>query len=137
MTGVLRWVLAALLLTAAWPALADAFPSKQVRIVVPFPPGGTADVLCRMVAERLAETWNQSVIVDNRAGAGGNIGAEIVYRAEPDGYTMLCSPPGPLSINHNLYKSLLYDWARFVPVTVLALVPNAISARIDLPAESA
>src|SRR5215467_568899 len=137
MTGVLRWVLAALLLTATGPVLADAFPSKQVRIVVPFPAGGTSDILCRIVAERLAETWNQPVIVDNRAGAGGNVGAEIVYRAEPDGYTVLCSPPGPLSINHNLYKSLPYDWTRFVPVTVLALVPNAISARIDLPADTA
>jgi tripartite-type tricarboxylate transporter receptor subunit TctC len=76
------------------------------------------------------------VIVENRAGAGGNVGAEIVYRAEPDGYTVLCSPPGPLSINHNLYKTMPYDWTKFVPVTVLALVPNAISARIDLPAGS-
>jgi tripartite-type tricarboxylate transporter receptor subunit TctC len=137
MTGVLRWVLAALLLAAADPALADAYPNKQVRIVIPFPPGGTADILCRLVGERLSEAWNQPVIVDNRAGAGGNVGAEIVYRAEPDGYTALCSPPGPLSINHNLYKRLPYDWTKFVPVTVLALVPNAISARIDLPADTA
>jgi tripartite-type tricarboxylate transporter receptor subunit TctC len=136
MTGVLRGVLA-VLLTAAGPAFADAYPSKQVRMIVPFPAGGSADILCRIVAERLAEAWSQPVIVDNRAGAGGNVGAEIVYRAESDGYTVLCSPPGPLSINHNLYKSLPYDWLRFVPVTVLALVPNAISARIDLPAQSA
>ena len=88
------------------------------------------------VGEKLGAAWNQPVIVDNRAGAGGNVGAEIVYRAEPDGYTVLCSPPGPLSINHNLYKTMPYDWTKFVPVTVLALVPNAISARIDLPASS-
>jgi tripartite-type tricarboxylate transporter receptor subunit TctC len=136
MTGVLRRVLAILLLTAG-PALAETYPNKQVRIVVPFPAGGTADILCRLVAEKLAEAWNQPVIVDNRAGAGGNVGAEIVYRAEPDGYTVLCSPPGPLSINHNLYKSLPYDWTKFVPVTVLASVPNALSARIDLPADTA
>src|SRR5262245_45193625 len=137
MRGVLRWIVAVFVLAAAGHAQADAYPAKQVRIVVPFPAGGTADVLCRLVGDRLSATWNRPVIVDNRAGAGGNVGAEIVYRAEPDGYTVLCSPPGPLSINHNLYKSLPYDWTRFVPVTVLALVPNAISARIDLPADSA
>src|SRR4029077_15844933 len=103
---------------------------------VPFPAGGSADILCRIAGEKLGAAWNQPVIIDNRAGAGGNVGAEIAYRAEPDGYTVLCSPPGPLSINHNLYKTMPYDWTKFVPITVLALVPNAISARIDLPANS-
>jgi tripartite-type tricarboxylate transporter receptor subunit TctC len=134
----LRWVLVVFLLATAAPAFAQgAYPNKQVRIVVPFPAGGSADILCRIAGEKLSAAWNQPVIVDNRAGAGGNVGAEIVYRAEPDGYTLLCSPPGPLSINHNLYKSLPYDWTKFVPVTVLAVVPNVISARIDLPAKSA
>jgi tripartite-type tricarboxylate transporter receptor subunit TctC len=126
---------AALLLLAA-PAFAQSYPSKQVRIVVPFPAGGSADILCRLVGEKLSASWGQTVIIDNRAGAGGNVGAEIVYRAEPDGYTLLCSPPGPLSINHNLYKTLPYDWTKFVPIGVLALVPNVITARIDLPAGS-
>lgn len=133
MKMVLR-ALSALLLLAA-PCLAQtAYPTKQVRIVVPFPAGGSADILCRLVGEKLSATWGQPVIIDNRAGAGGNVGAEIVYRAEPDGYTLLCSPPGPLSINHNLYKTLPYDWTRFVPIGVLALVPNVITARVDLPA---
>jgi tripartite-type tricarboxylate transporter receptor subunit TctC len=132
MTLLLR-VAAALLLLAA-PCLAQTpYPNRQVRVVVPFPAGGSADILCRLVGEKLSAAWGQMVIVDNRAGAGGNVGAEIVYRAEPDGYTLLCSPPGPLSINHNLYKTLPYDWARFVPIGVLALVPNVISARPDLP----
>src|SRR5262245_61076125 len=136
MMGVWRVALALLML--ATPCFAQAtYPSKQVRIIVPFPPGGTADILCRIVGEKLGAAWNQPVIIDNRAGAGGNVGAEIAYRAEPDGYTLLCSPPGPLSINHNLYKTLPYDWAKFAPVTVLALVPNVLSARIDLPAGSA
>ena len=140
---ILRHVLpaalgAALVLLAAPAAFAqDAFPTRQVRIVVPFPAGGSNDTLCRIVGDKLATAWNQPVIIDNRAGAGGNVGAEIVYRAEPDGYTLLCSPPGPLSINHNLYKAPGYDWSKFVPVTVLALVPNVITARKDLPADSA
>jgi tripartite-type tricarboxylate transporter receptor subunit TctC len=134
---LLRTLLVALLLMAAGPAFAQgSYPNKQVRMVVPFPAGGSADILCRIAGEKLGAAWNQPVIIDNRAGAGGNVGAEIVYRAEPDGYTLLCSPPGPLSINHNLYKTMPYDWTKFVPVTVLALVPNAISARIDLPASS-
>ena len=137
MMGLPRTLLAALLLLVAGPVFAQgAYPAKQVRMVVPFPAGGSADILCRIAGEKLGAAWNQPLIIDNRAGAGGNVGAEIVYRAEPDGYTLLCSPPGPLSINHNLYKTMPYDWTKFVPVTVLALVPNAISARIDLPASS-
>ena len=137
MTGLLRTLLVALLLMAAGPAFAQgAYPGKQVRMIVPFPAGGSADILCRIAGEKLGAAWNQPVIIDNRAGAGGNVGAEIAYRAEPAGYTVLCSPPGPLSINHNLYKTMPYDWTKFVPITVLALVPNAISARIDLPANS-
>jgi tripartite-type tricarboxylate transporter receptor subunit TctC len=134
MTLLLRAVAALLLLAA--PALAQTWPNKQVRIVVPFPTGGSNDVLCRIVGEKLSATWGQPVIVDNRAGAGGNVGAEIVYRAEPDGYTLLCSPPPPLAINHNLYKTLPYDGTKFVPIGVLALAPNVITARIDLPAST-
>ena len=138
MLGLSRTLLVALLLAAAGPAFAQgAYPNKQVRIVVPFPAGGSADTLCRLIGDKLGAAWGQTVIIDNRAGAGGNVGAEIAYRADPDGYTLLCSPPGPLSINHNLYKTLPYDWSKFVPITVLALVPNVITARADLPANSA
>jgi tripartite-type tricarboxylate transporter receptor subunit TctC len=134
-----RALLAALLLVAA-PAFGRAYaqagwPQKQVRIIVPFPTGGAADALCRMVADKLGTAWNQTVIVDNRAGAGGNVGAEIAYRAD-DGHTLLCAPPPPLAINHNLYKTLPYEPAKFVPITVLALVPNVITTRKDFPAES-
>ena len=124
----------ALLLPAA--AYGQAWPGKPVRVTVPFPAGGSNDVLCRILGEKLSNKWGQPVVVENRAGAGGNIGAESVYKADADGYTLLCSPPGPLSINHNLYKSLSYDPARFVPITVLALVPNVVTARIELPANS-
>ncbi|MCX7364567.1 MAG: tripartite tricarboxylate transporter substrate binding protein [Alphaproteobacteria bacterium] len=137
MKTLLRSTLVALLLAAS-PALAQGtWPQKQVRVIVPFPGGGSNDTLCRIVAEKLGAAWNQPVIIDNRPGAGGNVGAEIAFRADADGHTLLCSPPGPLSINHNLYKTLPYDWAKFVPVTVLAVVPNVITARLDLPANTA
>jgi tripartite-type tricarboxylate transporter receptor subunit TctC len=117
-------------------AIAQPWPNKPVRVIVPFPAGGSADVLARIVSEKMSVKWGQPVIVDNRAGAGGNIGADAVYRADPDGYTILSSPPGPLSINLNLYDKLSYDPLRFVPVTVLAIVPNVVTARLDFPANS-
>jgi tripartite-type tricarboxylate transporter receptor subunit TctC len=133
--GLLALLLTGLLIGQAAFAQ-DSWPQKQVRVVVPFPAGGSADALCRIVADKLGQAWKQPVIVDNRAGAGGNIGAETVYRAEPDGYNLLCSPPGPLSINHNLYKSLNYDWSKFVPISVIAIVPNVVSVRENLPAKT-
>jgi tripartite-type tricarboxylate transporter receptor subunit TctC len=141
MRNVLRWALLSLLPLSvpivASPALAESpWPQKPVRIVVPFPGGGSADALCRIVAEKLSEAWKQPVIVDNRPGAGGNVGADIVAHAGSDGYNLLCSPPGPLTINQYLYKSLTYDAAKFAPITVLALVPNVITARKDLPADN-
>src|SRR5471030_954830 len=136
MRSVLRWALLSLLIVAS-PALAESpWPQKPVRIVVPFPGGGSADALCRIVGEKLSEAWKQPVIVDNRPGAGGNVGADIVAHASSEGYTLLCSPPGPLSINQYLYKSLTYDATKFAPITVLALVPNVITARKDLPADN-
>ena len=140
MTARLRLLIAALLcigLPAVSPTWAQAWPQKAVRIIVPFPAGGSNDALCRIVADKLSGDWKQPVIVDNKPGAGGNIGAEVAFNAAPDGYTLLCSPPGPLSINHNLYKSLNYDWSKFAPITILALSPNVITARKDLPANTA
>jgi len=136
MTVRLRLLIAALLL-AALPAHAQSWPDKGVRIVVPFPPGGSNDALCRIVADKLSTEWKQPVIVENKPGAGGNIGAEIAFNAPGDGYTLLCAPPPPLAINHNLYKSLPFDGTKFAAITVLALVPNVITARKDFPADSA
>src|SRR5215468_3649551 len=120
---VLQMGLAAL---AAWPAPAQTWPDRPVKIVVPFPAGGTADAVPRIVAEWLSRKWGQPVIIDNRTGAAGNIGAEAVYNALPDGYTLLSAPPPPLVINHNLYPKLGFDPTKFEPIIVMAHVPNAL-----------
>ncbi len=120
-------------LLACGAAFAQA--QKPMRIVVPFPPGGTADALARLTAERLTPLLGQQVLVENRAGAGGNLGAEQVYRAEPDGLTVLASPPHLLTINPLLYK-LNFDPAKFVPVGLIATYPNVLVASAKLPASN-
>ena len=123
----MRFLVAALLLLAALPAVAQTFPTKLVRLVVAFPPGGTNDAIARLLAQRLGEQWPQPVIVDNRPGAGGSIGSDLVARAEPDGHTLLVTPPGPITTNGLLYKSLPYDpQAAFAPITLLSTAPNLL-----------
>ena len=107
-------------------ASAQEWPARPVRIIVPFPAGGSADLMPRIVAEKLSEKWGQPVIVENRPGAAGNIGADTVFRAEPDGYTLLSAPPPPLVINRLLYQKLSYDSTRFVPITVIGAIPNVL-----------
>ena len=107
--------------------------NKIARLVVPFPAGGTADILPRVVADKLRDLYPAGVVVENRTGAGGNIGADVVYRAEPDGKTLLASPPAPIAINQHLYKKLGFDPMRWVPVTVLATVPNVLVVNPKLP----
>jgi len=105
---------------------AQEWPVKAVRIIVPFPAGGSADALPRVIGESLTQQWGQPVIVDNRPGAAGNIGAAAVFQAEPDGYTLLSAPPPPLVINRLLYPKLPYDSTQFVPMTVIAAIPNVL-----------
>jgi tripartite-type tricarboxylate transporter receptor subunit TctC len=115
---------AAALCLSTFGAAAQAFPDKPVTLVVPFPPGGTTDIVARSVAEGMARELKQQVVVENRAGAGGNVGAEAVARARADGYTLLVSTAGPLSINHHLYSKQSYDPMRdFAPVALLGMVP--------------
>src|SRR5580692_5498150 len=102
------------------------YPSRQIRIVVPFPAGGTADSLPRIIAEKLRQKWNQTVIVENRSGAGGNIGAETVASSVPDGYTLLVSPPGPIAINQSLYTKLSYNPSELMPITLIGTAPNVL-----------
>jgi tripartite-type tricarboxylate transporter receptor subunit TctC len=107
-----------------------------VRIIVPFPPGGSADLLPRYVGEKLSQQWGQPVIVDNRPGAAGNIGATAAYQAEPDGYTLLSAPPPPLVINRLLYPKLGYDSTQFVPMSVIAAIPNVLLVNPKVTAAS-
>ena len=102
------------------------WPVRPIRMIVPNPAGGTADVLPRMIAEPLAQRLAQPVVVENRPGAAGNIGAEFVYNAEPDGYTWLAAPPPSLTVNPSLYPKLNHDPSKFAPITVIATVPNAL-----------
>jgi tripartite-type tricarboxylate transporter receptor subunit TctC len=102
------------------------YPDRPVKIVVPFPAGGTADAIPRIVGDWLSRKWGQPVVIENRTGAAGNIGAEQVFHSAPDGYTLLSSPPPPLVINHNLYPRLGFDPTKFEPVIVMAQVPNAL-----------
>jgi len=115
-------VLAASLAFAANTSAQDAqsYPGKPVRFIVPVPPGGGVDALARIVAEGLRSKWGQSVLVENRGGAGGNIGAEAVYRAEPDGHTLLFTAGGVLVTNKMLYATLNYEPELFVPVSMVA-----------------
>src|SRR5438046_118442 len=113
-----------------------AFPTRTVKVIVPFPGGGINDVLARIVGDRLQAKWGQPVVIENKVGAAGNIGTTAAYQSEPDGYTLLLSPPGPLAINQSLYKQLSYKPQEFVPITVVGAVPNVVIVRKELPANS-
>ncbi len=107
-------------------ALAQDYPNRAVRIIVNSQTGGTADATTRLLGDALSRRWGQPVVVEDVVGAGGNIGAAQALRAEPDGYTLLVSHPGPITINNLLFKSLSYDPAKVAPVSVLITFPNAL-----------
>ncbi len=130
-----RSLLAGLAALAAPPVLAapGEWPARPVRLICPFPAGGTTDLCARIAAEILAGALGQPFVVDNRSGAGGNIGAAQAGRAEPDGYTLLLSSPGPLSINAHLYREMGFDGLRdFAPISQVAELPNLIAAHPSL-----
>jgi tripartite-type tricarboxylate transporter receptor subunit TctC len=128
---------AALLVAAPAAALAQAdFPNRPIRIVVPLAPGGTSDLLPRMVGEKLTLRWGQPVIVENKPGGALHLGAEAVARAAPDGYTLLLAPQGPLVLSPSLYAKLGYDPAAFVPVTLLARLPYVFVANPKVAASN-
>ncbi len=127
-------VVAASLFAASLAFAQATYPSKPIRMVVPFPPGGTTDILARAVAQKLTEAWGQQVIVDNRPGAGGNIGSDLVAKAAPDGYTLLMGTVGTHAINPSLYARMPYDAQKdFAPVILVAGVPNVLEVNPSLP----
>jgi tripartite-type tricarboxylate transporter receptor subunit TctC len=124
---------------ALWPAPGPAqepYPSRTVKIVVPAAPGSTTDTLARLVADQLSQKWGKAAIVENIPGGAMNIGAGNVARAAPDGYTLLVAPPSPLSFNHLLYREPGYEPTKFVPITLLAKIPNVLVVRKELPAST-
>jgi len=118
-------------------AVAQTYPSKPIRIIVPFTPGGTTDILARSLGQKLSEAWKQPVIVENRPGAGGSIGAELVAKAPPDGYTLLMGHIGTLAVNPTFYPKLPYDAVKsFAPVALIASVPNVLVVHPSVPANN-
>ena len=112
----------------------EPYPSRTVKIVIPAAPGSTTDTLARIVADQLSRKWGKATIVENIPGGAMNIGAGFVARAAADGYTLLIAPPSPLSYNHLIYRDPGYDPTKFVPITMLAKIPNVLVVRKDLPA---
>jgi tripartite-type tricarboxylate transporter receptor subunit TctC len=134
------WLAAAFLAAAMFPAYAQApaYPAKPVRLVVPFPPGGSLDIAGRLIAQKLTETWGQTVVVENKPGAGGNIGADYVAKSPPDGYTILLGALSTHAVNPSLYKSMPYDAVKdFAPITLIAITPNVLVVNASLPVNSA
>ena len=131
-------ILAATAATASLPAFADAaWPARPIRMVVPFPAGSSPDLIARIVTEKLAAVLGQPVVVENRPGAGGNIGTGLVAKAAPDGYTLLFTINGPLVTAPSLYRHLSYDpMKQLAPVTLVATSPNVLVVDARLPAHT-
>jgi tripartite-type tricarboxylate transporter receptor subunit TctC len=123
-------------ITASPSVAQTSFPSRTVKFIVPFPGGGINDILARIIGEKLQSKWGQPIVIENKTGAGGNIGADLAYQSEPDGYSLLLSPPGPLAINQTLYKQLSYKPQELVPITLVGSVPNVAIVRKELPVNS-
>ena len=134
-----RFVLACalVLLAGSTPAFGQAYPSRPIRIVVPYPPGGTSDILARSIGDKLTAALGQPIVVDNKPGANGNVGAEFVAKAAPDGYTVLLADIGALAISPSVYPALPFDPARdFAPVSLVAYSPHILVVHPSVPATS-
>ena len=138
--AVARWLAAAVMATCvlvAPSAWAQAFPSKPVKLVVPFPPGGSLDNVGRLLAQKLSEAWGQQVVVENKPGAGGNIGADAVAKSPPDGYTVVMGALSTHAVNPSLYKTMPYDAVKdFAPLSLVAITPNVLIVKTGAPIAS-
>ena len=124
-------------LVAAAPSQAQDFPTRPIRLVVPFPAGGSTDIVARIVAQRMSEDLGQQVVVENQGGAGGNLGSGAVAKAEPDGYTILMGTISTHALNAALYKKLAFDPVKdFEPISLLAVVPNVLVVNPSVPAKT-
>ena len=131
----LKWLCAVAALALALPAGAQGYPSKPIRFVVPYPAGGPLDTVARLLAQKVGESMKQPVVVDNKPGAGGNIGADLVAKSPPDGYTILMGAVATHAINPTLYSSIPYDAVRdFTPITQVASTPNVLVVNPAVPA---
>jgi tripartite-type tricarboxylate transporter receptor subunit TctC len=121
---------------ASTAASAQTYPSRPVRIIVPFSAGGGTDLVARTIGQKLAERWGQPVVVENRVGAGGMIGADAVAKSAPDGYTLLMCSPAEVAVNHHVYPKVPYDPARdFAPIALITVTPLVVAAYPGLPAK--
>lgn len=137
-SGLIRSVVSALALgLGCASAFAQGYPTKPIRLVVPYPAGGPLDITARAIGQKLSEAWKQPVVVDNRAGAGGNIGADLVAKSAPDGYTLLMGAVATHAINPSLYSKIPYDPVKdFTPVALVAQVPNILVVNPAVPAKT-
>jgi tripartite-type tricarboxylate transporter receptor subunit TctC len=138
MKPVLAGISLAILL-AALPTIATAqtFPTKPIRIVVPFPPGGTSDTIARILGQKLTEAWKFQTLIDNRGGVAGSLGAAVAAKAPADGYTLLVGNVGPVAINHNIYRNVGYDPLKdFAPITLAVTAPQIVVVHPSVPAKT-
>lgn len=134
---LIRWTLLAIIALCAAKAFGQDYPIKPVRLIIPFAPGGSNDILGRMIGTKLAEAMGQQVVIDNRAGAGGSIGVELAAKSAPDGYTLVIGHIGTLAVNPTLYKKLPYDPIKDLQtISMLAKVANIMVVHPSLPAKS-
>ena len=128
---------AALLLAGSAGAQQSDYPTRTIKIIVTVPAGGGVDTVTRLIAEKLRQQWGQPVVIENRGGAGGNIGAEAASAADPDGYTLMASQPAPITTNAVLYKKLPFDPTALEPVAIMSKIPNVLLVKPDFPAKTA
>jgi tripartite-type tricarboxylate transporter receptor subunit TctC len=144
MRGIFKCVVAAVIIALFAPFAAMAqgggaggYPNRAIKLVVSVAPGGGNDLIARLVAQRLQPVWNQSIIVENKTGAGNNLAAEFVYKSDPDGYTLMVSPPAPLVVNKALFKELRFDPEKLEPVAISSYIPNVLVVKPNSPFKTA
>ena len=137
LSPLLAALFAALSLAASGPALAQAYPAKPIRLVIPFPPGGPLDLAGRAIGQKMQEDWGQPVVVENKPGAGGNIGADAVAKSAPDGYTLVMGALSTHAVNPHLFAKMPYDALKdFAPVSMVAITPNVLVVNPSVPANN-